>query len=67
MLDLRTTRKISCGHLKQFTFLLKDKYALKGYIMCTYLAKDHRDAVLKMEEERDHRFSTKRGDKLVES
>ncbi len=67
MLDLIPTRKLSRGHLKRFTFLLKDKYAVNGYIMCTYLAKDHRDAVLKMENERDHEFSTKRGDKLVES
>tara|TARA_R100001594_G_scaffold137042_1_gene179798 strand:- start:15267 stop:15473 length:207 start_codon:yes stop_codon:yes gene_type:complete len=67
MLDLRTTKKISCGDRKQFTFLLKDKYALKGYILCSYLAKSKKDAVLKMENERDHNFDTESGDIIVKT
>ena len=67
MLDLRTTNKISCGNLKQFTFLLREEHALNGYIMCSYLAKNQKDALLKMQRDRDHSFNVKSGDRLVKS
>ena len=67
MLDLRTTNKISCGSLKQFTFLLREEHALNGYITCSYLAKNKKEALLKMQCDRDHSFSVRRGDILVKS
>lgn len=67
MLDLETTKKISCGYLTQFTFLLREKHALNGYITCSYLAKNKKEALMKMQCDRSHRFSLKNGDQLVKT
>mgnify|MGYP003123371372 FL=1 len=53
MLDMKTTKKISCGKLKHFTFMLEDEHAVKGYVTCSLFAKNLKDAVLKVSTERN--------------
>ena len=65
MLDLKTIDKINRGKLKEFTFVLKDKRALKGFITQHFVAKNKQQAIIMLQQNCDLEFNESNGDKLI--
>tara|TARA_R100000152_G_C6781521_1_gene216183 strand:- start:2847 stop:3047 length:201 start_codon:yes stop_codon:yes gene_type:complete len=65
MLDLKTTDKISRGKLKEFTFVLKNKRALQGFITKQFVAKNKQQAITMLQQNCDLVYDENNGDKLI--
>tara|TARA_R100000458_G_C8252687_1_gene229311 strand:+ start:338 stop:538 length:201 start_codon:yes stop_codon:yes gene_type:complete len=65
MLDLKTIDKINRGKLIEFTFVLKNKRALKGFITKQFVAKNRQQAIAMLQQNSDLVFDENNGDKLI--